>query len=172
MDKKLVWLSGQDADAGQKMDDNGESTWRVEGGPHDGHTVTVRTAKHNCGAYATDIDCSCGAGWSSAMNGCWQWGHQRDEEGDPTLAEMDTMAYTYTGMPDEEDEASIPTVELGDIIAAKWPGEDGLIEFPITGIREDEHGTLCAVFGKDGVVGAEAIASLVIRDGVWMVANA
>ncbi len=56
---------------------------------------------------------------------------------------------------------------LGDAIAAEWPGQDGLEEFAITSIREDRDGILCAVFGKDGVVGAEAVSDLILKDGVW-----
>lgn len=50
-------------------------------------------------------------------------------------------------------------VEFGHTIITGWPGQ-GYQEFSITCIRPDEDGVLCAVFGKDGVVGAEAIDGL------------
>ena len=59
--------------------------------------------------------------------------------------------------------------EIGDTIAVEWPGEDGLVEFTIDIIREAEDGTLCAVFGRDGIVGAEAISDLYLVDGLWVV---
>lgn len=61
-------------------------------------------------------------------------------------------------MARREDEGK-PRVMVGDQIFAEWPGSERKI-FPITFIREDEDGIMCAVFGKDGVVGAEAIEDL------------
>lgn len=39
-------------------------------GPHQGHLITVRTAKHNCGAYEVHATCSCGSTWHEASGGC------------------------------------------------------------------------------------------------------
>lgn len=50
-------------------------------------------------------------------------------------------------------------VKVGQSIIATWPGQ-GYQEFSITQTRPDENGALCAVFGKDGTVGAEAIDDL------------
>lgn len=91
----LVKVHGQEADAGL-LDDSGEQTYKVKGGPHDGHTVEIYTAKHNCGAYAEDVYCSCGAEWHNRMDGCWQHGHQREESGDTSLRAMTTLAYERT----------------------------------------------------------------------------
>lgn len=55
-------------------------------------------------------------------------------------------------------------VKAGDWIRAEWPGQ-GLQTLHITDIRPDENGIPCVVFGKDGIVGAEAIEDLKeIRD--------
>jgi len=89
---KLIHISGKSADFG-KMDDYGKEVFKVSGGQHDGHTVTINTEKHNCGAGGEVVECSCGARWQSAMYGCWQQGHQRKEECDPTLKEMTTLKY-------------------------------------------------------------------------------
>ena len=91
-EKFLVFVEGQEADAGQ-LDDWGEAKAVVVGGIHTGHTVTMYTEKHNCGAYGTEIKCSCGAAWQSAMHGCWQQGHQREKEGDLDLATLTSMEY-------------------------------------------------------------------------------
>ena len=80
----LTNWQGTTADYGA-LDSYGEATAEVHGGDHDGHTVTITTEKHNCGACGESITCSCGARWQSAMNGCWQWGHQRCERGDAEL---------------------------------------------------------------------------------------
>ena len=58
--------------------------------------------------------------------------------------------------------------EVGDVIVAEWPGS-GPEEFAISAIRPDENGVLCAVFGKDGTVGAEAVEDLRLKDGCWRV---
>lgn len=50
-------------------------------------------------------------------------------------------------------------VKIGQAIIAGWPGQ-GYQEFNIGCIRPDEDGIMCAVFGKDGVVGAEALEDL------------
>ena len=92
MDKKLILVSGTVAD-GSEFDDSGRATYRVEGGNHDGHTVTIDTAKYNCGVYAVDIICSCGKSWQNGMSGCWQYGHQRRENGDPEIGAMETLEY-------------------------------------------------------------------------------
>ena len=81
---KLVNRQGVEANFGQ-LDSQGLETATVAGGPHDGHAVKIATEKHNCGACGWTISCSCGAFWQSDMNGCWQWGHQRREEGDDSL---------------------------------------------------------------------------------------
>ena len=75
-----VNLSGEDADGG-KMEDWGEVFTLVLTGEHRGHIVRTTTAKHDCGAYAESQGCDCGAVYRNAMNGCWQQGHQREEEG-------------------------------------------------------------------------------------------
>ena len=90
--KRLLNRQGRGADL-SKLDSRGRWTATVEGGPHDGHTIVVKEEKHNCGAYGTKVECSCGARWQSAMNGCWQAGHQRQEAGDAELAAMMTMEY-------------------------------------------------------------------------------
>ena len=72
------------ADA-SKLDDAAWSTWCIKSGPHAGHIAEVYSAKHNCGAYQIDVTCGCGATYTNAMNGCWQNGHQRPEEGDQAL---------------------------------------------------------------------------------------
>jgi hypothetical protein len=86
---KLIFISGDGdvADAGQ-FDDSGSAIYRVQGGEHDGHKIVICTEKHNCGAYGESVSCSCGAYWQSAMYGCWQQGHQRQEEGDKSLQTM------------------------------------------------------------------------------------
>jgi hypothetical protein len=95
---KLIFISGENADAGQ-FDDSGSAVYRVQGGKHDGHQVTISTEKHNCGAYGESVSCSCGGYWQSAMYGCWQQGHQRREEGDKSLREMTTLVYERVGEP-------------------------------------------------------------------------
>jgi len=50
MKTKLIFVSGNEADAGE-FDDSGKAIYKVEGGIHDGHEVTFCTEKHNCGAY-------------------------------------------------------------------------------------------------------------------------
>lgn len=55
---------------------------------------------------------------------------------------------------------------IGNTIMAEWPGHDGLKEFTISTIREDENGIKCAVFGEGSTVGAEAIDNLI---SVWYV---
>ena len=80
----LIDWQGTYADC-KELDSHGTATATVKGGPHDGHTVTIYTEKHNCGACGEGIECSCGERWQSAMHGCWQWGHQRQEEGDLAL---------------------------------------------------------------------------------------
>lgn len=50
-------------------------------------------------------------------------------------------------------------IKFGDSIIAGWPGQ-GYQEFAISCIRPDKGGAMCVVFGKDGVVGAEAIDDL------------
>lgn len=50
-------------------------------------------------------------------------------------------------------------VKYGHTIITGWPGQ-GYQEFSITCIRPDEDSMMCAVFGKDGVIGAEAINDL------------
>lgn len=85
-------LMGRVSDAGA-MDDIGVAIYVAIGGLHDGHIVKIDTEKHGCGAYGEHIQCSCGAKWKSAMNGCWQCDHQREETGDLSLKEMTTLAY-------------------------------------------------------------------------------
>lgn len=96
MEKKLMRISGGLADAGE-FDSSGLLVAKVKGGPHNGHTVEIDSDKHNCGAYGEAVTCSCGAYWQSAMHGCWQQGHQREEEGDTELAKMTTLEYDLVG---------------------------------------------------------------------------
>lgn len=84
MNGQLTNKQGTYADFGQ-LDSQGCMTAMVEGGPHGGHTVTIASEKHNCGACGYTISCSCGGFWQSSMNGCWQRSHQREEEGDKSL---------------------------------------------------------------------------------------
>ena len=100
-EKKLVQFEGLFADAGQ-LDDWGDAKAVVVGGPHDGHVVTIETEKHNCGAYGESVRCDCGDSWQSAMHGCWQHGHQREEGGDGELAEMMTLAYRLIAAESQE----------------------------------------------------------------------
>jgi hypothetical protein len=100
MSKKLIFVSGNVADAGQ-FDDSGEAHYHVQGGEHDSHEVTIYTEKHNCGAYGESVNCSCGEAWQSSMHGCWQAGHQREEFGNPSLEEMMRLAYERVGEPVE-----------------------------------------------------------------------
>jgi hypothetical protein len=58
--------------------------------------------------------------------------------------------------------------EIYDVILAEWPGESELQEFVISDIRPDRDGVECAIFGKDGIVGAEAIDDLQLVDGTWV----
>lgn len=81
---KVKVLGGTEADASQ-LDDFGEMQVEYATGPHKGHKATLYTEKHNCGAYGESIVCECGATWESAMYGCWQQGHQREESGDESL---------------------------------------------------------------------------------------
>jgi hypothetical protein len=61
------------------------------------------------------------------------------------------------------------SVQEGDTIFAEMPG-NGIQTMTITRIGLDADDILCAVFGKDGVVGAESIFDLVpVRDGLWRV---
>ena len=92
MDKYLVFVDGEVADAGL-LEHYGNAKAVVVGGKHDGHIVEIHTHKHNCGAYGEEITCLCGSEWQNAMNGCWQQQHQRQEEGDSTLADMMTLDY-------------------------------------------------------------------------------
>ena len=87
MNTKLVNVQGNEADYGE-LDSQGEYTAIVSGGEHDNHQVKVLTEKHNCGACGQSVECSCGNYWQSAMNGCWQQGHQRQESGDLSLAQL------------------------------------------------------------------------------------
>lgn len=57
----------------------------LSSGPHKGHSCEVWHALHPCGVEQVDIFCQCGAAYFNRMAGCWQMGHQRPEEGDPTL---------------------------------------------------------------------------------------
>lgn len=81
----LKSIQGTIAD-GTLMEQAGTATATVTEGPHQGHTVTLKTHKHQCGAYAEDVDCNCEGHWHNQLNGCWQQGHQRDEHGDKALA--------------------------------------------------------------------------------------
>jgi len=93
MDKKrLVNIEGRSADFG-KLDDYGQWTATVVGGPRDSHEVTVMEEKHNCGAHGITVKCSCGVQFQTAMNGCWQQGHQRPKKGDLELEKMLTTEY-------------------------------------------------------------------------------
>lgn len=60
--------------------------------------------------------------------------------------------------------------EIGDMLEAPWPGEDGAVEFSIADIRPDKDGVMCVVFGKDGIVGVEAVVDLLpLFEGHWIV---
>lgn len=69
----------------RQIEDSGEVNIRYIDGPHAGHIARYKTAKYNCGAYSTVIECQCDHIYASAMNGCWQQGHQRHESGDLEL---------------------------------------------------------------------------------------
>jgi len=88
---KLVLIGGNVANDGE-LDDEGEAVYRVQGGEHNEHVITICTEKHNCGAWGESVDCSCGESWQSSMWGCWQYGHQREETGNPSLKEMTCTA--------------------------------------------------------------------------------
>lgn len=77
-------ISGNIADSGE-FDDYGQAEVVILAGPHAGHTAAVGTAKHNCGAYILQAVCSCGARYGNRASGCWQYGHQQEEYGDPEL---------------------------------------------------------------------------------------
>jgi len=82
---KYKILCGRFADGGV-LEDSAEAEVQFLSGPHKGHRAYVSTAKFNCGAYSAAVNCECGASWENEMHGCWQWGHQRPESGDGTLA--------------------------------------------------------------------------------------
>lgn len=98
----LKKVSGRIADAG-KFEDEGIASGIVTKGPHEGHTVMLHTAKYNCGAWSEEIYCSCGGAWCNAMYGCWQYNHQRKEEGDPTLKELVNYFYEAINKQSAED---------------------------------------------------------------------
>lgn len=84
MDKYAVVVQGEEADYGE-LDSNGEEMLVMYGGAHDMHIAVRITSKHNCGACYEDVYCKCGAEYHNAVNGCWQYGHQREESGDISL---------------------------------------------------------------------------------------
>jgi len=86
-------IEGDLADAG-RLDDFGEATATIVGGPHNGHTIRISTAKHNCGAFYEDVACSCGATYSWGHGGCHRHPSALDE-GDPELAKVLTLAYVW-----------------------------------------------------------------------------
>lgn len=87
-----IKFSGTIAD-GSQIEDGGHGVAEPTDGLHAGHRVTIDTAKHDCGAYQEDASCSCGATFSNRMNGCWQYGHQREQTGDAALEEIIDAVY-------------------------------------------------------------------------------
>lgn len=90
-----ITFSGYIAD-GSEIEDGGKATIKPLEGKHAGHTISISSDKHNCGAYQIDAKCSCGATYHNGMNGCWQNGHQRSEEGDQELSIAFDMAYSLS----------------------------------------------------------------------------
>lgn len=76
-------ISGRPADS-SLLEDYGREEYKDVAG-HPGHIVTVFSDKHSCGAYSIVVECSCGSCWQSALEGCWQNAHQREESGDRSL---------------------------------------------------------------------------------------
>lgn len=75
--------------SGQELTDCEILEARVNGGRHDGHIIHIVTSKFDCGAYGIDIVCDeCITEWHNRMDGCWQRGHQRPEQGDRELAPL------------------------------------------------------------------------------------
>jgi len=92
---RLQFVSGDERNMSMggpgQGDASTKTTYLVNGGPHDGHTVTLIEEKHNCGAFGQSVDCSCYISWKSAMNGCCQPEHQREEVGDKELSKVFTL---------------------------------------------------------------------------------
>jgi hypothetical protein len=90
MKAKVIY--GGFADAGE-LESDGIATIEFIDGEHAGHRGRVRSAKFDCGAYSETISClECKQEiFANAMNGCWQWGHQRDEEGTPVEIDSSTV---------------------------------------------------------------------------------
>ena len=64
-----------------EIESSGVETGLVSGGLLDGLTIRRETEKYNCGAYSEWVTVEgCTGHFANAMNGCWQYGHQRDEE--------------------------------------------------------------------------------------------
>jgi hypothetical protein len=74
----IAW-EGSEADS-RELDDSGLKSGLVTGGVLDGKTVSIYTAKHNCGAWEEEINIAGEGYWRNGMNGCWQCNHQREEE--------------------------------------------------------------------------------------------
>jgi hypothetical protein len=55
---------------------------------------------------------------------------------------------------------------IGDFIEVDWPGS-GKKVFSVSDIRSDVDSVKCVVFGKDGIVGAEALEDFVLDNSVW-----
>lgn len=87
-----IKFNGTIADVSQ-IEDGGLGVAEPISGKHAGHSVTIETAKHNCGAYQEDVTCSCGATFHNRMNGCWQYGHQREQSGDESLEDIVDTVY-------------------------------------------------------------------------------
>lgn len=62
------------------IEGHADATVLLIGGPHGGHRAEISTSKHNCGAYAVEIRCSCGKTAMNRINGCPL--HQRDSQSD------------------------------------------------------------------------------------------
>ena len=84
---------GRLADAG-RFDDWGSATATIEGGPHNGHTIIIDTAKNNCGAFYKSVECSCGAEYEWGSGGCSSH-HSIPEHGDAGLGRVMTLAYNW-----------------------------------------------------------------------------
>ena len=82
-DEVSFWNVASHLDATEKMDILCDDL-------HSG-IITLIAEKHNCGAYGESVEDSDGnLLWQSAMSGCWQQGHQREERGDKKYAALFT----------------------------------------------------------------------------------
>jgi hypothetical protein len=73
----ILWV-GEDADSTQ-LESFGTRTGLVNDGLLKGKTITIDTAKYDCGAYSMEVTISDTFGkYRNQMQGCWQQQHQRD----------------------------------------------------------------------------------------------